>query len=145
MCAHHSWATTSHKLPSIQMTRFFQSKLEPLVTDHILWATVTPGPRAVTTFWADSFIYNCPFFLTSCTRPLDSWFDLYVHCVQCATQTLWRVYNEKAELYTCAINYLPKSICIEISPWKGPPWPDSRKRPLTLRILGSRLREVLLF
>ena len=62
--------------------------------------------------------YNCPLFLTCCTRPLDSWFDLYVRCVQCATQTLWRAYSE---LYTWAINSLPKSICIEISSWKERP------------------------
>ena len=45
--------------------------------------------------------YCCLLFSTSCTWPPDSWSGLYVHCVQCATQTLCRACSEN---YTYAIN-----------------------------------------
>ena len=144
MCAHHSWATTSHKLPSIQMTKFFQSKLEPLVTDHILWATVTPGPRAVTTFWADSFIiihFFKPLVRDRLTHGLISMFTVCSALLRHCEESITRKRN-----YTHVRLIIYQKVYVSRAPLgRDHLWPDSRKRPLTLRILGSRLREVLLF
>ena len=67
---------------------------------------------------------------TTCERPSPISYHLYKH------QTFF-------PNYTYVINSLPKCVCIQIF-WKGPLWLDYCKRPLTFRILGSRLREVQL-
>ena len=79
-------ATTSRvndSLPSVTAYPKHQSfpvkalQLDPLINDHLQWATAT-------TLWACK-LNDFLLFLTSCKRPFDVFSDLYLFCVHCAT------------------------------------------------------------
>jgi len=86
MCDHLPQATNYHfETPLIFPVKALY--LEPLVNNHLSWATAT-------TFWPNNFTVFNGTDLTSSKRPLNEWYGFLDRCMYYTIQNIQRIFGD---------------------------------------------------